>query len=456
VPDILGVSMAKVDLHNKDISERERASLEYVLAAEKRLQRGPDVPVVPVAEALKEKSVYEVTTTRDVVRVLFISRDETLLNPTKQSLDGFINLSDLFDEVHILILRTGIPAKYPVLRAAKNVWIYTASARYSWWVPVVAMRLIHQELVFVGGLRPDLIVARDPFESALVAHLTGRRYGRPTQLHILHDYAKPTVLTQGDHTPLRRLAARFLTPRFSSIRTATFALQERVAKQHPVADIATLPRFNSYDALMQAPVTLDLQQKYKPFAFIMLYIGQLGHESSVYRVIDAARIFLRNPRVGLVILGDGPARKEFTKRASLLGIEKQVVFETRVSDTTPYLKSAHVLIVSDTDSDGDDVALRGAAAGIPLVLAHNQFRDDVFVDGTSALLFRYDSVEELHGRISTVLNEVGLRRRIALGAQDEIRARFHDDPEVYRLAYRSSIEHALFDPTESTEAPTPR
>ncbi|MBY0309605.1 glycosyltransferase [Patescibacteria group bacterium] len=445
--------MAKVDLYNKDISERERASLDYVLAAEKRLKNGADVPVVSVEQALKEESVYEAATTRDIVRVLFISLDETLLNPTKQSLDGFIDLSELFDEVHILILRTGIPAKFPVLRAAKNVWIYTASARYSWWVPVVGMRLIHQELVFVGGMRPDLIVARDPFESALVASLVGQRYGRPVQLHVLHDYAKSSAVSKLQYTPLRRLLSRWLIPRFASIRTATFALQEHMAKQHPVPDIATLPRFNSYDSLLAAPSTRTLQEKYPAYAFIMLYLGQLGHESSVYRVMDASRSFLRNPRVGLVIVGDGPARKEFEKRAALLGIEKQVVFETQSIDIVSYLKSAHLLIVSDTDSDGDDAALKGAAAGIPLVIAHNQFRDDIFVDGSSAMLFRPDSVEELHSRINTVLNEVGLRRQIALRAQEEIRSRFHDDPETYRLAYRSSIEHALFDSTQVTESP---
>lgn len=436
--------MPRRDLYQTDVSDRERSQLEYVLREEKRKSEQGDVQMVSVSKALSDDGVFSVATSRNVVRVLFISRDETLLNPTQQSLDGFINLSDLFDEVHILILRTGIAAKYPVLRVAKNVWLYTASARHWWWTPVVGMRLIREQLEFVGGLRPDLIVARDPFESAIVAYVAGRHYDRPTQVHILQDYKHPQFATEAPGNRVRRFLPRFLLPKFSSVRTARSALLERIGKEVSITDLAVLPRFTNYESLIDIPATIDLKTKYKPFAFIMLFIGYLGHESTAYRVIDAARMYLKNPRVGLVIIGEGPAKAEFQKRAAILGITEQVVFESSVSDVVAYLKSANVLVVSDTDADADDMALRGAAAGIPLIVARNQYRDDLFRDGESALLFRHDSVEELHGQISTMLNEVGMRRRLTEGATKLIRERFHADPAEYRRAYRASIEHALF------------
>ncbi len=446
--------MPRFDLYHSDSSDRAQLALEQVLKLEEG-QSTPAISVVPVREAIAREGLYEAASGRNIVRVLFISRDESLLNPTQQTLDGFVQLADLFDEVHILILRTGIPAKYPVLRVAKNVWLYTASSRVWWWTPMVGLRLIHQELAFLGGLRPDLIVAREPYEAALVAYLAGKRYGRPTQLHVREDFTKSDFVRHGHGNRLRRRLARWLIPRFVSVRTESSALQEFLGKQWSIPDLSTLPRFHNYPALSRSAAAANVKSRYPNFSFIMLYVGRLGHESTLYRVLDATCSYLRNPRVGLIVLGDGPAQREFERRANHLGIGAQVVFEREAVDVLAYFKAAHVLIVSDIDGDADDIARQGAVAGIALILARNPFRDDLFVDGESALLFRHDSVEELKYSVHTILNEVALRRSLALTAEAIVLEHFHEDPETYRKAYRASIEYAMFIGQESPviEAP---
>lgn len=435
--------MARKDLYRKEASERERETLESALQAEAEKLYGT-VPVVPVAKALTQKGVYQVASDRNIVRVLFISRDETLLNPTQQSLDGFLQLSDLFDEVHIVILRVGIAPKYPVLRVGKNVWLYTVGSRHWWWAPVLAKRLIEQELVFVGGMRPDLIVARDPYESAVLGLVLGNHYKRPVQVHVVDDYTTKTFVRAAPGNWWRRLLARWVFKRAISVRTNTAALAEVLGRHYTTPDLAVLPRYHNYEQLLSQPPSTYLHDRYRNFSFILLYIGRLGYESTLFRVLDAARGFLRNPRVGLVVVGEGPAQAEFQKRANMLGIAGQVVFEKAQVDLGTYLKSASALVVSDRDGDADEVALQGAAAGIPVVLARNQFRDDVFVDGESALLFDHASVEELSTRLGLLLNDIGLRKQLVLQAREIIRDRFHSDMHAYRLAYRTSIERALF------------
>ena len=115
------------NLSQVDASEYERSSLEYVL--EKERKEKDDTKYLSVEEALTGEAVYQVKSSRDITRVLFISQDESLLNPTQQSLDGYTNLSDLFDEVHVLILRQGIESRNADLRIYKNKWIYTASSK---------------------------------------------------------------------------------------------------------------------------------------------------------------------------------------------------------------------------------------------------------------------------------------------------------------------------------------
>ncbi len=434
--------MARKNLSRTDASEFESHSLDYIL--EKESRANDNIKYVSVEEAINDETVFKLNSSRNVTRVLFISQDESLLNPTKQSLDGYTNISDLFDEVHILILRQGIRAKNPVLRVAKNVWLYTASDRDWWKTPKAGKILAKEQLFFADGFRPDLIVARDPFESAVAGISLGKKYHRPVQIHITEDYTKSDFLSKSRHNRWRKYLTRFTIPRVDSVRTNTQAIADFVQKKFKVKDLAVLPKFNNYESLVAIPVTVDLRAKYKPFVFIMLYVGKLTYESAVYRAIDAGRFGLRNPHVGLIILGKGPAQKELEKRTEILGIKNQVIFENEVIDIIPYLKSANVLVVPDTDSESEEVALKGAASGIPLVLARTPVREDIFVDSESALLCDPENTDEYSLKLNILMNDVSLRKHMVELAQDMIVAKFHDDPEKYLQAYRESIEQVLF------------
>lgn len=432
--------MAKEDIANLDASTR--ASNELQLVIKKENSKGEKR--VSVEEARLEPRVAKSAQGRTALRVLFISQDESLLNPEMQSLDGFLRLKDMFEEVHVLILREGIISTSPVLRPDNNVWIYTATAKNWFQTPQAAEDLAREQLAFASGFRPDLIVARDPFESAIVAAALGRKYNRPTQLHILEDYNSPDFLKKNRHNKWRRFLPRFTVPKFKSVRTATDSLQVLIKKKFSVEDLAVLPRYQDYQKVIGSKTAIDLSAKYKPFIFFMLYVGKLGHESALYRAIDAARFALRNPRVGMIVLGDGSARTEFERRAKILGIEKQIVFEKKVTDYIPYLKSANILIAPDTVSGSEEVVYAAAAAGLPVIMADTAHRHDIFENGVSAYLCEPENTQMFADRISELLNNVSMRRVIGEGGREAIERRFHQNPQVYKDSYQQSIEEALF------------
>lgn len=443
--------MARRDLSKRDASDYAASELNYIIKS-KQLNAKATVPTVSVKQAMAGKRVYEVSSDRNITRVLFISQNTALLNPTQQSLDGFIDISSLFDEVHILILREGIPSTNPVLRVAPNVWLYTAAAKYWWQTPEAGINMAKEQLEFASGFRPDLIVARDPFESAYTAYKLGEMYNRPTQLHILSDFTTSEFKKQNKFNFWRVLLTRFTIPKFSSVRTLTNTMQTILQKKFTIPDIDMLPRYQDYESLIDLPPSIDLKDKYKPFIFFMLFVGRLDYSSTLYRVIDAARFVLRNPRVGLVVLGDGPARGEFEKRAKMLGIEGQVVFETKKVDIISYLKSANIFLISDTDSDSEELSLKGAAAGIPMIMSRTGKREDIFEHGESAFLCEEADVQAFSDRINDLLNDVNLRRLFIENGQSVIRNKFHSNPHEYQEAYRTSIEQAFF--IDSEEEPS--
>lgn len=434
--------MARRNLSTKDISDFAAGELEYVLKKEKEQTEAEQL--VSVEQAMAEKPVYQVRSTRDVTRVLFISTNIELLDPTKQTLDGYVNIADLFDEVHVLVLRIGIRPKNPVLRASENVWIYTAAAKHWWELPFEGMRVIEEQLSFASGFRPDLIVARDAIESALLAKKVAKHFKRPTQLHIVEDFTTTAFIKKQKANYLRRFVPYFTIKYFPSVRTLTDVVATKIAKRFAPLDLKTLPRLQNYEAMITATSEKKLSAKYQGLSVFLLYIGELTHESGVFKVIESARFILRNQRIGLIIIGDGPARGEIEKLVRRMHIQTQVIIERSVPDALPYLKGAHMLLVPDESPESEEVVLKGAAAGTPLLIAPTEKRNDIFIDKVSAYFINPNSVDTITTGISDILNNVEGRMLMAKNAQDLIKEKFHFDPREYQTAYRLSIEEALF------------
>lgn len=437
-------------LSTGDASERENMALDAVLRGAVAQTQGEKL--VSVEEAIAGKRMFSSGVKRSALRVLFISQDTTLLNQSTQSLDGYLQLKDLFEEVHILILRTGIPAKYPALRIDTNVWMYTATAKAWWRLPAAGIDLLEQELVFANGFRPDLIVARDPFESGLVGKALAKKYNKPLQVHVLKNYTGDVFRREAGKNLWRRFLPKYTIPAAISVRADTTEILSVIKKRFSVPDLSLVPKYHSYNRIIDAPPRIDLKEKYKPFIFFFLFIGKLDANSTAYQAIDAVRTILQNPRIGLLILGDGPAKAEFQKRTKILGIEKQVIFESKVTDLVSYLKGAHVAIVTDTTDYADEVLLQAAAAGLPAVMTETERRADLFEHNVSGVLCPAGDSAALTHAVNELLNNAGERTMMGEYATAMVRERFHDSEHIYQEAFRNSIEETIFvETSDNTE-----
>ena len=434
--------MARRNLYT-DSSSHAAAQLDTVLRQpELEEQAKADAKYkVSVDEALHGSRVKEYQSSRNVTRVLFISTDVDLLDPAKQSLDGYLRVADLFDEVHMLILRTGIRPRQPVLRPNNNVWVYTVSTEYWWELPSAAKDMLETQLKFADGFRADIIVARDPYESGLVALQAAKRYNRVAQLHV-------TQHTHGIHAEkagfLKRLLAWYTIPRFASVRVSTKRIWDLIKRRVKTTDTAVLPRLNPYQAIADTPTTLNLKKMYPQYIFNMLYVGHLEEGSDVLEVMDAAHEMLHNTSVSLIIIGDGPLKSECKQKAKFLGIEKQIVILPSTVDIVQYLKTANVLFVPDTDPYSEDIVMQAVYAGIPMMLAKTDQRADLFTHAESAYFFMRHNVSEMSSGLTVMMNNVTLRQHMTEQARQTMEEFFHRDPELYQKQYRASVEAALF------------
>jgi glycosyltransferase involved in cell wall biosynthesis len=341
-------------------------------------------------------------------------------------------------------------SKRGVERLDKNVWAYTTSAQFWWMQPFVALSIANTQLQFADGFRPDIVIALDPFESGVCGMWIASKYGRAFQIHVLEDYFVPEFKLKEKQNAWRLRMASYVLKRTRSVRTATLSLKEKIGKKYiHIKDISLLPRHYDIASLMMNRETPANVALFSQYTFVVLFVGKLDHDSTLFRALDACRSILYSQSIALVVIGNGPTKKESERRAEILGIKEQVIFEADETKTLAYMQSADILLCTDTTEASDEFVIKAAASGLPLLMAETPLRADLFVDGESAFLVQTEDTISFSQKLTKFLNTNALRIQFKTNALDIVKTRLHEDPEAFTQAYRDSIE-GVFDQKSTT------
>jgi len=141
--------------------------------------------------------------------------------------------------------------------------------------------------------------------------------------------------------------------------------------------------------------------------------------------LDAASIFLRdNPDTSVLIVGDGPCEPELRKQASDLGISDRVHFAGYRSDVDVLYNAMDVAAFTSLSEGLSNSLIEGMATETPMVasdLDENRFCAE---DEKTALLFPPCDAEAMAERITRLLRDSELRKRIGSAARESVKSRF--------------------------------
>jgi len=429
-----------------DPSKRARQALDTILETTSEEAIKNEALQTSVDSELHKEPLVQKTENRAQSRVLFITRDVSVLEDRSMLQLHLVSLADTFSEIHVMVLCTATEAKKSTVRLAKNVWAYTTSVRFWSSQMGAALALARAQLLFTDGFRPDIVVALDPFESGLAGLQIAQKYEREFQVHVLENMFDPEFLGRDKRNKWRIRTAKHVLKRATSVRASTVSIMTQLQERFPhIADISLLPRHYDIQRLIQIAEVPQAADPFTQYVFKLLYVGKLDKESTLFRALDASRSILVSKSIGMLVLGDGPYLKEFQERARILGITEQVVFQKDVSKLVEYLAISNVLICTDTTEASDEIVIKAAAAGLPMVAARTPLREDLFTDGESAFLCAPEDTLEYSQKLVKFLNSSSLRVQFRERARDIVRSRLQEDPEVYKTAYRNSIEAVYAD-----------
>ncbi len=156
----------------------------------------------------------------------------------------------------------------------------------------------------------------------------------------------------------------------------------------------------------------------------LLFHGRVDARKGVLVLLDAvADLVARGRELRLVVSGVGPDTGAVAQRVLELGL-RDVVDETGYCsyDEAPAVYERGDVFVSPTESEGfSNTVLEAMATGLPIVSTAVVGVVDCLRDGENALLVAPQDVGALTGALERILDDAGLRARLATTALAEVR-----------------------------------
>lgn len=138
---------------------------------------------------------------------------------------------------------------------------------------------------------------------------------------------------------------------------------------------------------------------------VLLNLGRLGTEKNLSELIDLFSIALtQNPKLTLLIVGDGPARKDLEELAKRLDIADHVIFTGMVepSQVHKYYQLGDIFVSASSSETQGLTYLEAAANGLPLLCRRDPCLDGVLVEGRNG--YEYEAEDEFCEILDTILH----------------------------------------------------
>ena len=145
-------------------------------------------------------------------------------------------------------------------------------------------------------------------------------------------------------------------------------------------------------------------------AFVLVSIGRLGKEKNVEELLIAmSKVVKEDPDAILLIVGDGPDRKDLERMARNLKLEKNVDFTGAVppKDVHAYYQISDVFVSASTSETQGLVFIEAAANGLPFICHRDSCLRGIVDENRNG--FCYETMDEFQKAFTYCVNGKGFR-----------------------------------------------
>ena len=190
---------------------------------------------------------------------------------------------------------------------------------------------------------------------------------------------------------LRVLLAKFLLPKADGIRVVSERIKNSLVanRQSLIARISVLPIFVDVKKIQSAKIKTDLHKKYPEYDFIILMASRLTKEKNIFMAIEAIKEILKRKNLNpkpftlnplLLIVGDGPERKNLELRIMNYELGNNVKIENWTDDLASYYKTADLFLLASNYEGYGRTVIEAMASRLPVVMTDVGLAGELLID----------------------------------------------------------------------------
>lgn len=200
-------------------------------------------------------------------------------------------------------------------------------------------------------------------------------------------------------------------------------------------------RFAANPKLMQRAAALRRQLEIPERAKVILFVGRLTQDKGVPELVEAfVRLDKHLPDLRLLLVGCFEAADPLpaeTRKA--MARHPRIIFAGAVQDTPSFYAAADVVALPSHREGLPTVILEAQAAGKPVVAARATGIVDLVADDDTGLLFPVGDVAALEKKLTMVITNKDLARKLELAGQERVNREFRQE-QVWDALYRAYLE----------------
>ncbi len=229
----------------------------------------------------------------------------------------------------------------------------------------------------------------------------------------------------------RPVAMRYalLRPRLADHASLVLCVSEEIRRAAEVAGMNPKRLRTHY-------IGVDAERLQRPTAIrppVVLHVARLVEKKGTSILLDAmAAVIQQVPDATLVILGDGPLRKDLEKQADELGIRASVDFEGRVTQDEVHRRMAEARVfclpsvtATNGDREGLPIALLEAMASGMAVVATRHSGIPEAVTSSTGLLVEERDAAALARALQSLLADDKAAQELGDNASERVRSTFN-------------------------------
>jgi 1,2-diacylglycerol 3-alpha-glucosyltransferase len=287
--------------------------------------------------------------------------------------------------------------------------------------------IYHPRLVkVIRGLGLDIIHTHTEFSLGILGKRMAVELNIPLvhTYHTIYEHYTHYILNLGRMDTIARKVSRKISASFCNLAdeiiTPTEKVKNLLLSYNVKKNISVIPTGLNMDKYNRTSYSSDMIQEIrfqlgiKENEKVVIYIGRLSEEKNIKEILSSMQSYLKKKiDVKLLIVGDGPERKNLEDLAKNLQINDKTVFagEKPWKEIGAYYQLGDVFVSASQSETQGLTYIEALASGLPVIAKKDRCLDGVILEGING--YTFDSSEDFVHHLECVLSNEQLRSSLS-------------------------------------------